>query len=104
MINGTYRIVMKTLMGKKYGRLTLYETENALTGTIDILGHQNTLSGERLSDGKCRFSGELVTPVRTFIFTAEGEINETQVNILIFTDKLTMSVSGEIEAGNSERG
>ena len=106
MINGTYRIVMKTLMGKKYGRLTLYETENGLSGNMDILGHRNELCGGTLTDGKCRFSGKFVTPLRNISFTAEGNVDEKQVNLLIRTEKFTMPVFGEseIETETDERG
>jgi hypothetical protein len=95
MINGTYQIVMETLMGKRYGELTLHENERFLSGDINILGHDNEIKAGVIIDGICRFAGELVTPIRNIIFLAEGSVNETEVNLKIFTEKNVMSISGK---------
>jgi hypothetical protein len=97
MINGTYKIEMKTLMGKKYGRLTLQEKENSLSGDIDILGHDNEIHGVILIDGSCRFSGEFITPVRNIEFLAEGSVDEKKVDLLVHTERYSIPVFGEIE-------
>ncbi len=97
MINGTYQIIMKTLMGKKYGRLTLYQKENILSGYIDILGHSNKIQGEILADGSCRFSGIFITPMHRIEFMAEGSIDEKQLELMINSEKYAMPVLGKIE-------
>lgn len=96
MIDGTYQIVMKTLMGRKYGTLFLYEKENVLFGHMDVLGHSNEVRGELLTDGNCRFTGELITPLRTIKIWAEGRIDEKTVDVLVQSDKHSMPVYGEI--------
>lgn len=97
MINGTYKIVMKTLLGKKYGYFTLFENKSDLCGSIEIFGHRNKLYKGVFKNEKCRFSGEFVTPVRNIAFSAEGDMDEEKVNLLISTEKLTLPCSGEIE-------
>jgi hypothetical protein len=97
MINGTYQIVMKTSMGKKYGRLTLYEKEEGLSGAFDILGHVHQILDGLLNNGSCRFSGEFITPVRNIAYWAEGSVDEKRVYLLVHTDSNEMSISGEIE-------
>ena len=102
MIDGTYKVIMKTLMGKKYGRLTLYENNNILQGSIDILGHINELHDGIISGGRCRFLEEFVTQIRNIAFLAEGDVDESKVNLKIHTEKFTMPISGVIETENSE--
>lgn len=97
MIDGTYQIVMKAPLGKRYGRLTLKENENKLSGDIEILGHKNQIEGNILKDGSCRFSGLFVTLTRDIKFWAEGKMDEVKVEILVHTDSYTMPIIGNIE-------
>ena len=103
MIHGTYQVVMKTSMGKKYGRLTLFENEKSLTGNFDILGHDLEIRDGILTDGRCRFSGEFITPVRNIAYWAEGVLDEHGVELLVHTDSYDMSLSGEIENTKTKR-
>lgn len=102
MINDTYQIVMKTMMGKKYGQLTLYENERCLSGNFNILGHNHEINNGVLVDGKCRFSGKLMTPVRNIDYMAEGSVDEHSVELVIHTDRYKMSLFGKNE--NTKRG
>lgn len=107
MINGTYQIVMETLMGKRYGKLTLHENKKFLSGNINILGHDNEIKAGIVVDRICRFAGEFVTPIRNIIFLAEGSVSEADVNLKIFTEKYIMSISGkkcEIVKGGDTNG
>ena len=95
MINDVYQIVMKTMMGRKYGLLTLYEKDHILSGYIDILGCSNEITGEIRSDGSCRFSGKFITPVREVEFWAEGRADEKTADLLIHTDRDILHVLGK---------
>ena len=97
MINSTYRIVMRTLIGKRYGQLTLYQDENVLTGFIDILRHRNEVYDGEIKNGKCRFSGKFITPVRSIPFMAEGTADEKNISLSVKAGPLEMSISGEID-------
>lgn len=103
MIHGTYRIVLKTLMGRKSGRLTLYENDHVLTGFMEILGYRTEIHDGVLDDGRCRISGEFITPVRTIAFTAEGSVDEKAVSLNVKAGGLGLYLSGEI-AADSEKG
>lgn len=98
MINSTYRIVMRTLIGKKYGQLMLYQDDNVLTGFIDILRHQNEIQDGEIIDGHCRFSGKFITPVRSIPFIAEGTADERNISLSVKAGLLEMFISGEIDA------
>lgn len=97
MTGGIYHVVMKTTMGKKYGTLRLYINKSVLSGSISILGKNNEIHGVIQSDGSCRFSGELLTPMRCMKFWADGFIEEERVNLLIHSDTFLFPVSGERE-------
>ena len=97
MFSSTYKIVMKTLMGMKHGQLTIYENNLVLTGFINILGHQNEIQDGTLINGKCKFSGEFVTPIRTILFTAEGFADEKAISLNVKAGLLDMYISGEID-------
>lgn len=98
MINGTYRIVMRTLIGKKYGQLTLYQEDNVLTGYIDILQHRNEIQDGEIIDGQCRFLGKFITPIRDIPFMAEGTADERNVSLNVKAGPLEMLISSEIDA------
>ncbi len=97
MINGTYHVEMKTLLGEKIGKLTLNENGKTLSGVIDILGHCNELKGKILKNGMCILTGELVTPLRKMAFKAQGAITDKEVDMNLITDRDTLSLKGEIE-------
>lgn len=104
MINGTYQIIMRTLIGKKYGQLTLYQDDNVLTGFIDILRHRNEIQDGEIVDGQCRFSGKFITPVRNIPFMAQGTVDERNISLSVKAGALEMSISGEIDAGFEKDG
>lgn len=104
MINGTYRIVMKTLLGEKGGRLTLYEKGRVLTGFMDILGHRNEIHDGVAINGECRFAGEFITPVRTIAFTAEGRADDRSIALQVRAGPLNMDISGELDSGPEKGG
>lgn len=99
MTGGIYQISMNTMMGKKHGILKLIINGNDLSGSINILGNNNEIHGVIHSDGSCRFSGELLTPMRCMKFWANGLIKEEQVNFLIHSDPYLFSVLGERDFG-----
>lgn len=98
----TYRIVLKTLLGKKYGRLTLYESGNMLTGFLEILGHRTEIQDGETADGQCRFSGEFITPVRNIRFNAEGSADNKGISLNVKAGLLDLSISGEAETDQNE--
>jgi len=97
MINGTYRIVMRTLLGNRSGQISLFENNNVLTGTIEILNHQTEIREGSIRKGKCVFSGEFITPVRNIPFTAEGKINQKNISLKVKAGLLDLYISGEEE-------
>lgn len=97
----TYRIIMKTPLGKKSGHLTICESDNVLKGYIDILGHRTVIQDSKLVDGQCRFSGEFVTPVRNITFSAQGTADSEHVLLDVKAGLLDLSISGEAETDHS---
>jgi hypothetical protein len=88
---------MRTLLGKKFGQLTLDEQGSALSGVIEILCHCNELKGIILKNEKCKLDGELITPLQSITCKAEGFIIEKIVDLNLITEKDTLSLKGKIE-------
>jgi hypothetical protein len=89
---------MKTPMGKKYGRLCLYEDGDILTGYIDILEHRNEIKNGEIKDGISSFSGELITPVRNISFQAIGIADNEAVSFHIKAECMEMYIYGNVDA------
>lgn len=97
MVNITYKIIMKTPMGKKNGFICLYENCSELCGFIDILGHRCELTNIILTDKKCSFNGELITPMRIIEFYAHGKANKKKIFLHIKAGKNLMRILGETQ-------
>lgn len=70
----SYDVVLHTLIGPRYGRLTLTMADETLTGELVILAAHTVIQGVIDDDGNCRFRGELVTLLRVWPFTAQGQV------------------------------
>ena len=89
-----YQIVLSTPMGKRNGQLCLCESDNMLTGYLDILQHRNEIENGNIVKGVYTFSGELVTLVRNIAFIAVGRADNNSVSFHIKADHMEMHLSG----------
>lgn len=92
-----YKIMMKTQMGRKYGELIFLTEGEVLSGSLNILAYRNPFYGGTIRHGKCRFTGEMVTPVRNIAFTAEGMADESSVELDVYTDGGILHITGRKE-------
>jgi hypothetical protein len=88
---------MKTPLGNKNGRLTIYESGSTLTGYIEILAHRTVIQGNEQDNGQYRFSGEFITPVRNIAFYAQGIADAKHVLLDVKAGILDLSISGEAD-------
>ncbi len=65
-----YSIVLKSMIGPRFGSLLLQIHENAVTGTLELLGHRNRFSGTAFQPGKYLISGSLSTSVEKMEYDA----------------------------------
>ncbi len=89
-----FEITMRVPTGIKYGALTFEEDNGSITGSLDILRHKNTISGNISADGRICFAGEIVTPVRTLTYEACGSISGKTLSAEINGGHISCTVSG----------
>lgn len=74
-----YHIDLATQMGIKHGELFLSVIDNKIDGIMNILGEQQSCSGERNSDGSCILFGKLKTKLSVFDYTAVGYFDKDSI-------------------------
>ncbi|MGN0459364.1 MAG: hypothetical protein ACI4HL_00455 [Ruminococcus sp.] len=94
MSENRYSIVMQTPLGKKHGTLTADVTQDTLTGSLNIFGHEEPLEGTVDSAGNCTVTGVFTTLVRTVPFVATGKITGSSVTLQIHEDRNVFELTG----------
>lgn len=74
-----YDIQMLTPLGKKYGQMHVESQNGRLSGMLSLLGESQPIDGRVQSDGRCEFSGRLITLLNTIEYCAKGTINSDQI-------------------------
>ena len=82
-----YAVSMQVPLGKRLGRLVLYESEGLLSGELEVLGHTEPLSGTIDMDGKCELTGIIVSAVRSIPYKAVGAIKERMIDLTVRGEK-----------------
>ncbi len=94
LLDGTYAIRMRTLLGTKNGTLTLCADGAHISGVLDILGSQNQITGGTVSGNRYRFCGEMKTALGCVPYEAQGSIEEDALAILAQTAKGDFKITG----------
>ena len=95
-----YTIVMKSMIGPRSGSLLLQIHENAVTGTLELLGHRNRFSGTVLQPGKYLISGTLSTSVEKMEYDAVLPTEEDRLTGGFVTADGCWEVEGFLRAKN----
>lgn len=91
-----YRIVLESHLGPRFGTLSLDADENGqLTGTLTLLGCENTISGIRLSDSEFHIIHKLHTLTRDIDCASDIFINGGRLTGRILLDNEVMEFYGE---------
>jgi hypothetical protein len=75
MIDGKYKISMKTPMGVKDGFLTFRTTGGALSGILEILGKENPFEGGTVDGDDLKFSGTFQSIMGKTQYDGEGSVD-----------------------------
>ena len=58
-----YAVMLQSQLGPRAGELILQEDTQAVSGSLNLLGHRSNFSGSLLKSGKYLISGNLHSPV-----------------------------------------
>lgn len=102
MTANLYQIVMRTPLGDKRGQLQMEVREQSISGYLDILGHRKPIHGRMEPDGRCQLEGHMVTLVRTFPFTADGQVDGQSISLTLREGQNVFQIEGAVSAGEGE--
>lgn len=95
MAERIFKVCMQVPLGEREGWLRIRERNGAVSGTLDLLGRSEPLSGEIEPDGQCTISGRISSLVRAMDYTATGTIWDGQVFLIVHTQKAMFQMTGE---------
>lgn len=91
-----YRIVLESQLGPRVGTLQLEEEgEGAVTGSITLLGFENTALGEWIGAHSLRLSHHLRTQISDLECISVFELDGDKISGTLQNDKNTMRWHGE---------
>lgn len=94
MIDGKYKISMKTPMGVKDGFLTFKTAGNDLSGVLEILGKENPFEGGSVDGNKLKFSGTFQSIMGKTPYDGEGTIDGDTIQGVSHTKMGDMPLTG----------
>lgn len=80
-LNQSYEVCMHTPIGKRYGSISVQADGGRISGNLYLLQHNEPFSGTIDEDGRCEFTGRLITLMRTISYAAAGTISEASLNL-----------------------
>ena len=92
---------MDTPLGNRYGTLEVSALIGDVTGSLNILGKCNPLTGNIGADGSCSLRGEFVTLLKAYRYIADGIITEDHVKLGLATDRAVYNVLGTSSKASS---
>lgn len=105
MFEYSYKIIMDTQLGSKYGTMLLKIEDNKIEGNMCILANEELIHGEMLGNGMCRLRGRIVTLMRTVEYTAEGYLDDKKIDLILHGERNNFHISGivsQLEEGGVE--
>ncbi len=74
-----YNIILHTEIGERIGKLKVSVKDGTLKGMLYLLGKEHECIGTVDEQGKCEFSGTLVTLKNTFSYIATGYLRSSEL-------------------------
>lgn len=90
-----YQICLSVPLGTREGKLYLNETDGKAEGWLQVMNHQNPLSGTISEEGNAVFCGKIETLVDTVPYTATGSLCGKKIFLNLETKSGIYSISGE---------
>ncbi|WP_027399439.1 hypothetical protein [Anaerovorax odorimutans] len=95
MIDGLYKITLKSPLGLKYGKMIIESQDNELSGTLEILNNINQIKGRILSVDDFEIYGEIKTPVGHVNYKLEGKMIKEDFKGIVKSSKGLMKLKGD---------
>lgn len=92
----TYDIQMKTPIGIKIGKMSITNEKGVLNGYLNILKKSMPFTGVISANGICNISGDIVTLMNTFAYTAGGIIENSTLNLEVLCGKNKFYITGKL--------
>lgn len=94
MLDGSYDIQMRTLLGIRRGCLTLHTDGDYIQGTLEILGSQNMIATGTVAGDSFHFFGNMKTAFGIVPYEAQGRLQKDALTILAQTSKGDFEITG----------
>ena len=94
-----FQITMKVPIGERTGRLWWDAQGETLQGALEILGHENPVTG-RLRDQQLELEGSIVTLVRSIPWTASGNLQGERLRLTLHGPRHNWTLEGSETAGD----
>ena len=95
MCERLYAIEMQTPMGIKHGSIRVKTEEETMNGYLTMLNHSTPFSGSIDGEGYCRFTGSIVTLMRTICYEASGKMEDDSISLAIYGERNVFQVVGK---------
>lgn len=92
----TYDIQMKTPIGIKIGKMSITNEKGILSGYLNILKKSVPFTGVIAPDGSCNISGNIVTLMNTFEYTAGGIVESSKLSLEVLCGKNKFYITGNL--------
>ena len=95
MLDGTYKLSLNTPMGALSGNITLNTNGNNVQGILETLGMKSNFNGSKIAYDKCKFSGNLNTPMGKINYTATCIVVDNNLELDISTSQGSFNLKGK---------
>ena len=95
MLDGTYNISLNTPIGALNGQITLITNGNNVQGIVETMGMKNSFNGSKISNDKCKFSGNLNTPIGNLSYNAICTVQNNILDLEANTAQGNFKISGK---------
>lgn len=94
----SFRIIMHTSIGERYGTMTAEWGGEQIKGFINILGHTESFCGYVDEEGNCQFEGRIVSLTRIIQYTAVGKVSHDIIKLSLRGERNVFEVIGVPDA------
>ncbi|MDO4344956.1 MAG: hypothetical protein Q4C50_09160 [Eubacteriales bacterium] len=95
MCERLYAIEMQTPMGKKQGTIRVITEQETMNGYLTVLDHSTPFTGSIDGEGHCKFTGSIVTLMRTIDYEASGKMEDDSISLDIHGERNVFQVVGK---------
>ena len=95
MLDGIYSVSLNTPLGSINGKITLITNGNNVQGIVETMGMKNGFNGVKIANDKCKFSGNLNTPIGNLNYNAICYVSNDILELEANTPQGNIKISGK---------